>query len=411
MRHMRLSAAFRAALLGPAYFAHQRLIAASKTWSACQTEEYQARRTSRLLERYGDTIRSKDQYRADLVRYTTLPLPGLTRRVSTGGTSASPMSFYMDTFARRQKERAYIFDIWSEVGYTPFDLRVVYRGNIGKNLISYNWLENSYSISPAQLTSAKIKDVIAFLRALPPFYLHVYPSSLISLVELLGDETMRTLPILGILAGSEAFPSAQMLTLERKLGFSIAHWYGHSEYATLARYCRHCGGFHFYPTYGRTELVEAEAGLHRIVATSFNSIGTHFVRYDTGDLARLSERTCSQPFLRIDAVVGRVQEYFVGRDGARYAFGPFLFGIHNRFWELTIATQFVQKMPGLMIVRMAFKPGASREDQDWAREFLRSRFSPVELVFSSADSIEKTANGKLRYYINELATKIETSAR
>lgn len=400
---MQVSSVVRTALLGPAYFEHRRLIAASKAWSALQTHEYQARKVTALFARYGEAIRSKADYRANLDHYTTFHLPGLTKKVTTGGTTATPLSFSMDTFARRQKERAYIFDIWADVGYKPFDLRVVYRGNIGKKLISYNWFENAYVISPAHLNSTNVEEVLELLARLKPFFLHVYPSSLLSLIGFIGESTMRSLPIRGILAGSEAFPPAQIRLVEEALCVRVAHWYGHAEYATLAKYCRYCDGFHFYPTYGYTEFPEGDEGLHRIVATSFNTLGTRFVRYDTGDLAKLSDFRCAQPFRRIDTVVGRVQEYFIGNDNIRYAFGPFLFGIHNRLWELTTNIQFIQRLPGEIDVRISFKSDVSNTDQEWARSFLQSRFSPVALVFKKDGLIVKTPVGKQSYYINELA--------
>ena len=307
----------------------------------------------------------------------------------------------MDTFSRRQKERAYIFDIWGELGYQPFDTRVIYRGNISNELISYDWLENSHTISPSQLNNQSKAQVVDYLRKLGPFFLHVYPSSLLSLVELLGEKDFRSLAIQGVLAGSEAFPPAQMKAFSDRFNLRIAYWYGHSEYASLARYCCQCEGFHFYPTYGFTEFVEGHDGLHNIVVTSFNHIGTRFVRYDTGDMARLSERECSLPFQRIDEVAGRFQEYFVDRDGIRRAFGPFLFGIHNRFWDLINAVQFFQKIPGTLGVRLSFKSTTSPADRRWLYDFLNDRFSPVNLEFHPVDAIGLTSAGKHRYFINE----------
>jgi phenylacetate-CoA ligase len=100
----------------------------------------------------------------------------------------------------------------------------------------------------------------------------------------------------GILAGSEASPAGEQAQFERSFGIPIAHWYGHSEYAALAYHCRQCRGFHFYPTYGKVELLPAGTdGLRRIVASSFNRIGTQFVRYDTGNLAVAATGSCAGP--------------------------------------------------------------------------------------------------------------------
>jgi phenylacetate-CoA ligase len=317
----------------------------------------------------------------------------------TGGTSASPFTFEMDTFARRQKERAYLFDIWASCGYRPFDLRVVYRGNIEEKLISYSVLENCYVISPSMFGMQNRQDVFEFLRNLPPFFLHVYPSSLFTFVSILGEDAFRQLPIRGVLAGSEVFPSAQLQQFERKFGLRVAHWYGHSEYATLASRCRRCGGFHFYPTYGFTELVPDESGRYRIVATSFNTIGTRFVRYDTGDLARPGRQDCPEPFLRVDAIEGREQEFFIDRDRQRRAFGPYLFGIHNEFWDRIDAIQFLQRRPGSLDVRIVAR---DTRYHPWLEAYLQERFAVCNLRFEYVDKIVSTKAGKHRYYVSEI---------
>src|SRR5208282_5679602 len=120
----------REGLLGPSYFHHRRLIEESKAWSPSDIQEYQQRRFERLVRRYGGGVTQKEDYRQNLDRYTRWDLPMLSHTVRTGGTSGQPLRFRADTFARRQKERAYLFATWSQVGYAPYDLRVCYRGEI-----------------------------------------------------------------------------------------------------------------------------------------------------------------------------------------------------------------------------------------------------------------------------------------
>ena len=119
----------RESLLGPSYFYHRRLIRESKGWSLAEILEYQDARLQPVTRRYGDEITRKEDYQQDLRRYTRWNMPPLTRVVRTGGTSGQPLRFTADRFARRQKERAYLFDIWSQVGYSPYDLRVRYAGD------------------------------------------------------------------------------------------------------------------------------------------------------------------------------------------------------------------------------------------------------------------------------------------
>jgi len=391
---------WRELLLGPAYWWHRRLIRQSKNWTPEQQTIYQRQKLRRLFSEFdANVVRSKDHYRNSQGIYDRIFIKWITKVVRTGGSTGSPFAFYRDTLFRRQKERAYLFDIWASAGYRPFDLRVVFRGSIKNKLISYSLLENCYVISPGELTQANSKEVLAFLQTLPFFFLHVYPSSLVTFIEILGENAFKDLPIRGVLAGSEVFPPSQLQAFERKFGLKVAHWYGHSEYATLAKHCRQCGGFHFYPTYGYTELIPTKNGRLRIVATSFNMIGTKFVRYDTGDFARLGNLNCAEPFLRVQAIEGREQEFFLDRDGYCRAFGPYLFGIHDEFWDRILAIQFIQKQPGQLDVKVVARIESYRP---WLEDYLRKRFVVCELHFEYVDQVQTTPAGKHRYFVSLL---------
>jgi phenylacetate-CoA ligase len=391
----------REGLLGPSYFYHRRLIERSRNWSPSQIREYQQRRSQLLMRRYGDRVTQKEDYRRNLARYTRWDLPPLTHSIRTGGTSGQPLRFRADTFARRQKERAYLFDIWSQIGYQPHDLRVCYRGQIHGGLIRFNHLENAWLVSPAATLEHELGQLRGWVRALPPFFLHVYPSSLFTFIDLVGEGLFRTLPIRGVLAGSEAFPLGEQERFERDFGIKVVHWYGHSEYAVLAYLCRHCHGFHFYPTYGQVELLASDTdGCQRIVASSFNRIGTQFTRYDTGDLAIVPTGSCpADHFPRAGAIVGRSQETFIDGSGRRRALGPYLFGIHGSFWDQVRDVQVVQDRPGLLRVRFAAEPGA---DQDQLELTLLRRMPMTRLEFEYVPVIERSPNNKRRYLVNRM---------
>lgn len=390
----------REALLGPSYFHHRRLIEQSKNWTPSQIHDYQQARLWKLTRRYGHEISEKEDYRRDLHRYTRWDVPVLTRNVRTGGTSGQPLRFKADTFARRQKERAYLFDIWSMVGYSPHDLRVVYRGNVKRTLLRFDRLENAWVISPSATIEQQITTLRRWVRTLPPFFLHVYPSSLYTFIDLVGESLFRHLPIRGVMAGSEAFPAGEQERFEEGFGIRVAHWYGHSEYAVLAYYCRTCRGFHFYPTYGCAELAPiGYDSLMRIIASSFNLIGTQFVRYDTGDLALPPAGTCSDHFPRAGTIVGRSQENFIDSSGRRRALGPYLFGIHGRFWDQIRDIQFVQNETGVLRVRLVTSPGA---DKGQIQRTLEQRLPMVRLEFEYLPFISRSPNGKRRYLVSAL---------
>jgi phenylacetate-CoA ligase len=380
---------WRELLLGPSYFYHKILIKRSKKrhYKPFTIE------TKESIE-----INSKSDYLLNLNNYENTFFRFLTHKVSTGGTTGSPFIFYR-SIIMSQKERAYLFDIWRSVNYRPFDLRVVFRGDITKKLITYNWLENAYILSPNQIDASNRDFIIKFLTNLKPFFLHVYPSSFFSLSHFLGEDVMKSLKIRGILAGSEGFPIGQMQLIEKLYKLPIAYWYGHSEYAVLARYCFKCNGFHFYPTYGKVDFMKRSDCKYNIIASSFNKIGTRFSNYDTEDLAIIDDTRCSvDEFPRIKAIIGREQDFFFSNDGSVHAFGPYLFGIHNRFWEYLVDIQFVQERVGELVVYIC----TTYPDHKDIEDILNERFRIVNLSFVYIKNINKTKSGKSRYFIQML---------
>ena len=72
-------------------------------------------------------------------------------------------------------------------GYAPHDLRVVYRGNVHRGLVRFNRVENAWIVSPSATTEQQLGRLRRWVRTLPPFFLYVYPSSLFTFIDLLGE--------------------------------------------------------------------------------------------------------------------------------------------------------------------------------------------------------------------------------
>lgn len=385
-------------LLGPAYLHHKRLIARSKTWSPAEITQYQQAKIRRLTRRYSDTITVKDNYRRYPGRFTRWDLPPLTYDIHTGGSTYAPLFFKGDTLIRRQKECAYMFDIWSEVGYKPYDLRVMYRDDTSEQLLRFSRMPNAWVVSPQATTEDRLAELRQWIRTLPPFFLHIYPSAIYPLIDLLGEDLFRALPIRGILAGSESFPLGERRQFELEYGIKIAHWYGHSEYAALAYACRECDGFHFYPTYGAVEMQPSDTEhVWRIVASSFNRIGTQFVRYDTGDMATsISGKCLAMNYPRVGKILGRAAETFVDRYGRKRAVLAYVPGCEGGFWNGIRDMQFLQANAGQLKIKLVVEGDSYMETIE--STFLRT-MPMVDLEFEYVAEIARRANGKRQYVI------------
>ncbi len=390
----------RERLLGPSYFHHRRLIERSKSWSPEKIRGYQDALFQRVIHRYGGTVTGKEDYRQNLGRYTRWDVPLLTHTVRTTGTVGQPLHFRADTFARRQKERAYLFDIWSQIGYRPYDLRVAYRGEIHSQVARFNALENIWLISATATMEPQLSELRRWLRTLPPFFLHVHPSSLFTFIDMVGEDLFRHLPVRGVIAGSEAFPAGQQARFEEQFAIRVAHWYGHSEYAALAYQCRRCHGFHFYPTYGYVEFLPSEIeGCQRIVATSFNRVGTQFARYDTGDLAVPPAGGCAtNNFPRAGAIAGRSQETFIDKAGHRRSLFGYMFGDEkSAIWDVIRDVQVIQDEPGALRIRLVTHAGA---DTGYIERYFAARLPMAKVEFEHVPAIERAPGSKRRYFVS-----------
>ena len=149
------------------------------------------------------------------------------------------------------------------------------------------------------------------------------------------------------------------------------------------------------------ELLPSETeGCRQIVVSSFNRVGTQFVRYDTGDLAVPAIGTCAADnFPRVGFVVGRAQETFVDSSGHRRSLFDYAFADldHGPFLDLIKDIQFVQERPGFLRVRIVVNPGA---DRDQIQRTFEQNMSMAKLQFEYVSQIERSPNGKRRYFVN-----------
>lgn len=325
--------------------------------------------------------------------------------VCTGGSSAAPMPFYIDRFVSRQREKAFIWNQWSRVGYEPGDRIASFTGNVPRHgLYAHDPLFNKFTFSSFDLIPTCLPAIVAGLNHIRPKFLHGYPSTLSTLAKLLQN-SHRSLDfnVRAVLCGSEKTEPHQRKAIEQVFETKVYTWYGHSEMCVLAGECECSQALHLYPQYGYVEYVPAdvwhESGkqLHEIVATGFNNWIMPFIRYKTGDYAILKEGVCDcgRHYPLIEEVVGRLQEFIVDREG--------------NLISVSALTSLFEKLPFIEEVYIfQDKPGQfdlcvlpQRVPSDLEREHLIDNITTVthgrlEPAIRLVKEVPKTARGKRR---------------
>lgn len=435
---------FKCLLLGYPYFQSKRLIDLSQYWSSERLNQLQYKKLSCILKYALDKI----PYYRDVVTLS----PGLLEndllnalncfplldkhtintnlkrlshmtairgmQVTTGGSTGNPLLFYLDRFSSRQREKAFMFDQWSRVGYRFGDPIFNVRGRMPRagQFIGHDRFFNIYYVSSIDLNHKNINKYISAMNMLEPKFLHGYPSTLYQLARLMEQTNIDlSFSFQAILCGSEKLYSYQRKTLESVFGCRIYSWYGHSEYLVLAGECEHSSNYHVFPQYGYTEFIPTgmndDSGnvIYEIVATGFNNQVMPMIRYRTEDYAILeNDRSCrcGRNYPLIKEIIGREQEFIVDNQESLISATSVFYGQHYDAFSGIDAFQIHQDQPGIisiLVVKNAnYLESQMKSMKSRLDEMLGERMK-INYVF--VEEIEKSPIGKARLVNQHLDIK------
>jgi len=250
-------------------------------------------------------------------------------RGNTGGSSGEPLIFFLgkervshDVAAKWRATRWWGVDIGDPemvVWGSPIELGSQDRVRWLRDRLFRTELLPAFEMSPA-----KLDGFIAAIRRKRPRMLFGYPSAL-SLIARHARERGVALDDLGlkvVFVTSERLYDEQRALITSTFGCPVANGYGGRDAGFIAHECP-AGGMHLTAEDVIVELVDAagqpvpagQAG--EIVVTHLASRDFPFIRYRTGDVAVLDERSCAcgrgLPMLK--EIQGRTTDFVVSADG------------------------------------------------------------------------------------------------
>jgi phenylacetate-CoA ligase len=314
---------------------------------------------------------------------------------TAGSNTEKPFTFYLDK-DRSTREMAFVYDVWSRVGYHEGDARAAFRGfNLDpEGLRVHDW-EPALRELRLSVFPMTIEDVATYLDLIDQRrvqYLYGYASA----IELFCRH-MRTLgriprlPIKGIMPVSEPLFPHQRSLIRKVLGnVPFACFYGLSEKVLFAAEVPgEEGVYEFNPLYGLAELLDSdgqpvtEPGREgRLIGSGFLSTGMPFIRYDTGDFARLLAMPTAEngQRLRVTQLTPRRKPGFlIAIDGSRVVTTD-MTSENESFFNGIAEFQFYQDTPGQVSIRY----------------ILAANGGPADIA-RLVDDLETRAHGRLRY--------------
>ncbi|HAM70230.1 MAG TPA: hypothetical protein DCM86_01120 [Verrucomicrobiales bacterium] len=333
--------------------------------------------------------------------------------ITTGGSTGVPVGFYLQRGVSRPKEQAFLEAQWSRGGYFDGARLAVIRGHVTSDkargeVASYDATRDWLMLSSYHLTEERLPEYLSALESFRPDLLHAYPSAALQLAEFL-QKTGRpwTLPLKGLLAGSERLNLPQKRLLEQVFKCRVFRWYGHSERAVLAAEGRRSELFYFWPAYGMVEFGPLDSeGFCEVIGTSFHNLAMPLIRYRTGDYVRLADPRrdgeLEFPWPAVAEVAGREQEFLVSRGGRRISLTAF--NMHDSIFNDLYAVQFYQRTPGEAEFRFVPGPGFDRGRLAGIEAGIRRKLGDDFVVgLREVAETDKTSRGKHKWLVSELS--------
>ena len=338
---------------------------------------------------------------------------------STGGTSGTPLRFYMPT-SRSFIEYAYLIASWERAGYHLGMPLAVLRGRIVRPdrkgfRHEYDPILRHHYYSTFHMADDDVNMYLEHISSLGPCFLHVYPSVAAALGRFVRRSGMRAPSnIRGIIAESEIVYADQRRMVEDVLGVKYFACYGHSEKCVLAAECEHSADYHVWPTYGYFELLDADdqpvttpGERGEIVGTSFINTVMPFIRYRTGDFATyVGERcqACGREHTIIRDIRGhRTQEVLIAADGSEIPWAAM--NMHDDTFDHVRQFQFRQDVPGRAVLRIVPAERFGEKDHRRILENLGNKLDgQLDLELELTDAIPLAPRGKAIYVDQQINT-------
>jgi phenylacetate-CoA ligase len=341
---------------------------------------------------------------------------GPSRRVrrATGGSSGTPLAFYVEGGRTDPLERAFIGRAWGWMGVRFEDRAVVLKGLVvaardlraGRYWQTYYPERNWTFFSSHHMSEQTLPLYARRFRELKPAFIQSLPTALDMLARYWIREGLPPLAGLKMLhVASETLRPDQRARFEQAFGARVFSTYGQSECSVLAGECEQNTAYHVFPEYGVTEIVRpdgtpaAPGELGEVVGTGFNNYVLPLIRYRTGDLAAWSPGRCAcgRAFPLLERLEGRGQDVAVARDGHVIPFNALVFGVHLPEYGKIKEMQGRQTTPGEITLAVVPYPDYTDEVgrviaarlEDAADGGLRFQ---VEVVAE----IERTPSGKFK---------------
>jgi phenylacetate-CoA ligase len=206
-----------------------------------------------------------------------------------------------------------------------------------------------------------------------------------------------------VTTGAENLLDSQRETIRKAFECEVREHYGLAESVANISECEH-GRLHVDEDFSHVEFipVDSEANQYRIVGTNWSNPAFPLFRYDTGDIATLSDEEecpCGRMGRIVERIEGRREDYVVISSGARIG------RLDHIFKDMVTvrSAQIYQPDRSRVVLRIVKGKGYTQESEKRVLREARKRLGDkIEIEVEYRDEIPTTASGKLKFVVSDI---------
>ncbi|MCB9849359.1 MAG: phenylacetate--CoA ligase family protein [Phycisphaerales bacterium] len=259
-------------------------------------------------------------------------------------------------------------------------------------------------VSLHHMTKQNMPALAAYLQRRKVAYYAGYPSGLYLLACYMLDHDIKLPhPPRITYTGAETLLPHQRHVIGQAFGTDVGDHYGATEVCVFVSECeKHL--YHVDPEFAVTEFLEMDGmpnNVRRIIGTTLHNPAMPLIRYDIGDIATLSDKTCScgRQSRTVEMIDGRIESYIITPDGRQMGRLDFLFKKSGKIDE----AQLIQDHPDHVTVRLVIgKSYAARDEEHLLSEMRQYLGDVIRIDIEHVDEIPREANGKFRQIVSHV---------
>jgi len=249
------------------------------------------------------------------------------------------------------------------------------------------------------LSTETAGDYLRAMRDSGAPWLHGYPS-MVALLAGYALELGEHLKLQWVTLGAENVTPGQAAVIEEAFGVRPRAHYSLAEGVANISECPE-GGLHVDEDFAAVEFLPVDGSICRIIGVNLSNPAFPLLRYDTGDLAVLSESRCAcgRPGRVVERIDGRQEDFVVTRSGVRLGRMDHIFKDMTRIR----AAQLRQDLSGFLEVWVV--RGKDYNDADEARlraEIEKRTADDLDYNIRYVEDIPRTSAGKLRFVVSSV---------